>query len=82
MGFKILSSVLFFFCFFFVFFGGGQKNEYFLGMKILWIFLGGHHKTSLYLGVISMHFWVFFKVKVQNGGILGVTKISNIFGGS
>ena len=27
-----------------------------------------------------MHFGVFFKVKVQNGGILGVAKISNIFG--
>ena len=40
-------------------------------MKILWIFLGGHHKIRLYLGVISMHFGVFFKVKVQNGGILG-----------
>ena len=50
-------------------------------MKILWIFLGGHHKIRLYLGVISMHFWVFFKVKVQNGGILGVAKISNIFWG-
>ena len=37
-------------------------------MTILWIFLGGHHKIRLYLGVISMHFWVFFKVKVQNGG--------------
>ena len=42
----------------------------------------GHHKISLYLGVISMHFWVFFKVKVQNGGYFGVTKISSIFGGS
>ena len=52
------------------FWGGGfQKNEYCLGMKILWIFWGGHYKISLYLGVISMHFWVFFKVKVQNGGI-------------
>ena len=60
-------------------------------MKILWIFLGGHHKIRLYLGVISMHFWVFFKVNVQNGGIFffffwggggGVAKISNIFGGS
>ena len=30
------------------------------------IFLG-HHKIGLYLGVISMHFRVFFKVKVQNG---------------
>ena len=24
-------------------------------MKILWIFLGGHHKIGLYLQVISMH---------------------------
>ena len=37
-----------------------QKNEYFWGMKILWIFFGGHHKIGLYLGVISMHFRVFF----------------------
>ena len=29
-------------------------------MKILWIFLGGHHKIGLYLVVISMHFRVFF----------------------
>ena len=27
----------------------------------------GHHNNGLYLGVISMHFRVFFKVKVQNG---------------
>ena len=31
-------------------------------MKILWIFLGGHHKIGLYLGVISMHFRAFLKV--------------------
>ena len=71
-GFKILK---------FSFFSGFQKNEYFLGMKILWIFVGGHRKIKLYLGVISMHFGV-FKVKVQNVGIFGVAKISNIFGGS
>ena len=53
------------------FFSGFQKKLIFLGMKILWIFLGGHHNIRLYLGVISMHFWVFFKVNVQNGGILG-----------
>ena len=29
------------------------------GMKILWIFFGGHHKIGLCLGVISMHFNVF-----------------------
>ena len=40
-------------------------------MKILWIFLGGHHKIRLYLGVISMHFGSFFKVKVQNVGYFG-----------
>ena len=62
LGFKIFK---------FSFLRGFQKNEYFLGMKILWIFFGGHHKISLYLGVISMHFWVFFKVKVQNGGYFG-----------
>ena len=50
-------------------FFGFQKNEYFFGMKILWIFFGDHHKIRLYLGVISMHFWVFFKVNVQKGGI-------------
>ena len=38
---------------------GFQKNKYFLGMKILWIFFGGHHQIRLYLGVISMHFRVF-----------------------
>ena len=42
-------------------FGGFQKNKYFLGMKILWIFFWGHHKLDyiLYLGVISMHFRIF-----------------------
>ena len=48
-------------------------------MKILWIFLGDHHKIRLYLGVISMHFGVFFKFSVQNGGILGGAIISNIY---
>ena len=28
-------------------------------MKILWIFLGGHHKIRPDLGVISMYFRVF-----------------------
>ena len=29
--------------------------------------VGGHHNIGLYLGVISVHLRVFFKVKVQNG---------------
>ena len=61
----------------------------FWGMKFLWIFFGGHYEIGLYLGVSSMHFRVFFKVKVHNrryflGSLkfqifLGVAKISNIF---
>ena len=46
--------------FFFYFWGGGG---------------GGHHNIGLYLGVISMHFRVFFKVKVQNGEYFLVTRI-------
>ena len=37
--FKILNLIIF---------GGFQKNEYFFGMKILWIFFFGHHKIGLY----------------------------------
>ena len=32
----------------------------FWGLKIAWIFLGGHHKIGLVLGIISMQFRVFF----------------------
>ena len=39
--------------------GRGSEKEYFLGVKILWIFLGGHNKIGLYLGIISMHFYAF-----------------------
>ena len=47
-------------------------------MKILWIFLGGHHKIGLYLGAISMHFTVFSLGQgTEWGGIfLGAAKIS------
>ena len=49
-------------------------------MKILWIFLGGHHKIGLYLGVISMHFkGLFLRSRYGIGIFLGVAKISNIF---
>ena len=29
---------------------GFQKNDFFLGMNVLWIFFGGHHKIGLVLG--------------------------------
>ena len=55
LGFKILN---------FNILGFLQKNEHFLGMKILCIFFflcggGGHHKIGLYLGVMSMYLRVF-----------------------
>ena len=61
-------------------------------MKILWIFLGGHHKIGLYLGIISMHFVSFLKAKVQNSGYIlwgcknfkyffGELEIPDTFGG-
>ena len=45
----------------FYYFWGLKKNKMntFWGMKILWIFLGGHHTIGLYLCVISVHFRVF-----------------------
>ena len=68
-----------------------RKMNIFWGMKILCIFFGGNHKIGLYLGVISMHFRVIFKVKVHNGGyflgllkfqiFLGVLEIPYIFWG-
>ena len=57
-------------------------------MKFFWGYedfvdiFGGHHKTGLYLGVISMHFRVFSLVQGTEWGIFfGVAKISNIFWG-
>ena len=40
-----------------------------LGMKILWILFGRHHKIRLVLGVISMYFRSFLRINVQNGDI-------------
>ena len=47
------------------FLGFSEKLTFFGGMKILWIFFGGHHKIGV-VWVISMQFRVFFMVKVQN----------------
>ena len=54
----------------------------FWGMRILLIFLGGHHKIGLYSGVISLHFRVFsYGQGTEWGYFLGVVKIPNIFWG-
>ena len=49
-------------------------------MEILWTFLWRHHKIGLYLGVVSMHFKVFFKVKVQKGTFFGWLKFQIFLG--
>ena len=65
----------------FRYFMGFQKNKYFWGMRILWIFFWGLHKIGIYLEVISMHFKSFFKVKVQNWGyFFGLLKFQIFFG--
>ena len=58
-------------------FGVYQINEYFSGMKILWIFLSGHHKLDK-LGGISMYFGYLLKVQVQNLGYLGYFWVAKI----
>ena len=55
------------------------KINYDSGMKILWIFFGGHHKIGLYLGVITMHFRVSFSQGTEWGIFWGFAKISDIF---
>ena len=54
------------------------------GMRILWLFLGGHHKIRLYLGVISMHFraLIFLRSRYRMGDNFLIAKISIIFWGA
>ena len=46
LGFKILNLTIL---------GGFQKNKYFWGMKILWIFLGSSQNWTIF----RSHFYVF-----------------------
>ena len=51
------------------------------GIKILWIFLGGHYKITS-LRVISIQFRVFFKGQgTEFGYFLGLLKFQNFFWG-
>ena len=51
--------------------------------KIVWIFLGGHNKIDLYLGVISMNFRVFSEGQSTEGGyFLGLLKFQIFFWGA
>ena len=65
--------------------GFSEKMNIFGGMKIFLDIFVGHYQIGLFLGVISMHYRVFLKVKAQNGGgggIFLVAKISNFLGGA
>ena len=60
-----------------------RKMNIFGGMKILWIFFGGHKKIGLYLGVISMQFMVFtLKSRYRMEDILGLLKFQIYFWGA
>ena len=82
--FFLIFELHYFFLFFIFFFfggGGGFRNiNIFWGMKIFWIFLGGHDKIGLVLGVSSMYFRVFLKVNVQNENIFAWQKFQTFFG--
>ena len=65
-----LGSIFWVQYFEFQYFGVFRKMNILGGMKILWNFLGGHHKIGLYLGVISMHFRV-LSSRYRMGDIFG-----------
>ena len=52
-------------------FCGFQKNDHSWGYEDFVNIFGSHHKTGAVLWVVSMHFRVFLKEKVQNGIIFG-----------
>ena len=47
----------------------------FEGMKILWVFVGGHHKIGLYSEVIGL----FLRSSYRMGDTFWAAKILNIF---
>ena len=69
LGFKILNFNIFLVL----------RNVYFLGYEDLVDIFWGSSQNWASLRVISMHFRVFFKARVQNWDIFWAAKISNIF---
>ena len=80
---SFLGFEIFEFQYFFFWGGGGgvQKNEYFWGYEDFVDFLGVITKFGLYLGVISMHFRVFFYGQGKERGGLGLLKFQKNGGG-
>ena len=64
------------------FFGFSEKMNIFGGMKISWIFFGGHHKIGLILGSFQCILGSFLRSRYRIGIFLGVAKILNIFWGA
>ena len=65
-----------------IFFGGSEKWVFFWGMKILWIFLGGHHKIGLVWGSFLCNLGSFLRSMYRIGIFFWVAKNSNIFWGA
>ena len=59
--FEFQYCLFYFFIYFFFFWGGGrsEKINHFRGYEDFVDIFGGHHKTGLVLGVMSMYFMVF-----------------------
>ena len=66
---QLIRTVIYIYIYIFFLLGGGRGAGGGGDMKILWIFLWGHLKIGLYLGVISMHLGSFHKVKFTEWGI-------------
>ena len=59
-----------------------QKNEYFWGMKILWIFFGVVTKLDYIKGSFLCIFWeLFFRWRYRKGDFFGAATIFQIFFG-
>ena len=65
-----------------IFFGVSRKMNTFWGYEDFVDIFWGSSQNWASLRVISMHFRVFFKVKVQNWDIFWIAKTSNIFWGA
>ena len=67
----------------FQYFWGFQKNENSFGYEDLVDIFGGSSQNWAIFRVISMHFRVFLKVKVQNGGyFFALLKFRIVSGGA
>ena len=56
------------------YFWGFSEKYFFGGKKILWIFLGGHHKIGLFSGHFYVFYGIFFRSSYNMWDIFGLLK--------